>query len=438
MAKRNRKQANQAQRETPREQRRRTRQQAKDRKFVLWGSAGALLALLAIGIGLFVTFVWVPNAVAFRVNGAGVTTDEFRRRYSYERQRMQERLDLYRLVQQQFGVQTQSQAEINRLQNYLRDAFSLGVRVKALMIEDLLIAEAARQAGIEVRAEEIEELLADEVAQRYEASTESQATATREAYAATAQTEETNASVPPTPPSAAVLSAADFQQGLNGLANDLRQAHGLSLEAYRGILRAGLLRNRMRERIRTEEVTATELQVRARHLLLAFTETDPEAVAGEAEPQVNASLPRAERTEAEAEALARSLLTRLEKGESFPYLVSQYSDDPSGEFNQGDLGWFGRDRLVPEFEAVAFALEPGQFSDPVKTEFGYHILKVLERNEEANRPLEAVQAETAEKFEDWLNDLRAQARIEERGNLEVQLPPGADREAEAFANASEA
>lgn len=430
MAKRNRKQAGQAKRETPREQRRRTRQQAKDRQFALWGSVGALIALLAIGIGLVVTFVWMPNAVAFRVEGAEVTTAEFRRRYSYERQRMTEQLELYQLVQQQFGAQAQSQAEINRLQNYLRDPFSLGVRVKALMIEDLLIADAARQAGIEVRAEEIEALLTDEVAQRYDAFTEAQATATREAAAAPEEAPDASA-----PTSGDVLSDADFQQGLNGLANDLRQEHGLSLEAYRGILRAGLLRNRMRERISTEEVTATELQVQARHLLLTFTETDPEAAAGEA--QGSASLPRAARTEAEALALAHGLLDRLEKGESFPYLISQYSDDPSGEFNQGDLGWFGRDRLVPEFEEVAFALEPGQFSEPVKTIFGYHIIEVLDRNEEASRPREAVQAETAEKFEDWLSDLRAQARIEERGNLEVQLPPGADREAEAFANAPE-
>lgn len=435
MAKRNRKQADQAKRETPREQRRRTRQQAKDRQFVLWGSVGALIALLAIGIGLVVTFVWMPNAVAFRVDGAEVTTAEFRRRYSYERQRMTEQLDLYQLVQRQFGAQAQSQAEINRLQNYLRDPFSLGVRVKALMIEDLLIADAARQAGIEVRAEEIEELLTDEVAQRYDAFTEAQATATREAAAAAAPEEATDASVPAAPTSGDVLSDADFQQGLTGLANDLRQEHGLSLEAYRGILRAGLLRNRMRERISTEEVTATELQVQARHLLLTFTETDPEAAEGEA--QVSASLPRVARTEAEALALAHDLLARLEKGESFPYLISQYSDDPSGEFNQGDLGWFGRDRLVPEFEEIAFALEPGQFSEPVKTMFGYHIIEVLDRNEEASRPLDAVQAETAAKFEDWLSDLRAQARIEERGNLEMQLPPGADREAEAFANAPE-
>lgn len=435
MAKRNRKQADQAKRETPREQRRRTRQQAKDRQFVLWGSVGALIALLAIGIGLVVTFVWMPNAVAFRVDGAEVTTAEFRRRYSYERQRMTEQLELYQLVQRQFGAQAQSQAEINRLQNYLRDPFSLGVRVKALMIEDLLIADAARQAGIEVRAEEIEALLTDEVAQRYDAFTEAQATATREAAAASAPEEAPEASVPSAPTSGDVLSDADFQQGLNGLANDLRQEHGLSLEAYRGILRAGLLRNRMRERISTEEVTATELQVQARHLLLTFTETDPEAAGGEA--QGSASLPRAARTEAEALALAHRLLERLEKGESFPYLISQYSDDPSGEFNQGDLGWFGRERLVPEFEEAAFALEPGQFSEPIRTIFGYHIIEVLDRNEEASRSLDAVQADTAAKFEDWLDDLRAQARIEERGNLEVQLPPGADREAEAFANAPE-
>ena len=84
-----------------------------------------------------------------------------------------------------------------------------------------------------------------------------------------------------------------------------------------------------------------------------------------------------ERSEEEAHALAQSLLERLQQGEDFAELAAEYSKDPSGEANGGKLGTFGRGQMVPEFERAVFAMrEPGQLSDLVRTQFGYHIIKV--------------------------------------------------------------
>lgn len=75
--------------------------------------------------------------------------------------------------------------------------------------------------------------------------------------------------------------------------------------------------------------------------------------------------------------LAQELQTRITKGESFANLAKQYSIDGSKR-RGGDLGFFGRGMMVPEFEKTAFALEKGQVSDIVKTQFGYHIIKRLD------------------------------------------------------------
>lgn len=75
---------------------------------------------------------------------------------------------------------------------------------------------------------------------------------------------------------------------------------------------------------------------------------------------------------------AKSILERINKGESFSNLAAQYSTCPSAK-RGGDLGFFGRGRMVREFENAAFALAKGQVSQPTKTEFGWHIIKVTEQ-----------------------------------------------------------
>jgi len=74
---------------------------------------------------------------------------------------------------------------------------------------------------------------------------------------------------------------------------------------------------------------------------------------------------------------AQQILEKIKKGESFAKLAQDHSLDGSRK-RGGDLGYFGRGVMVKEFEKVAFALEKGQVSDVVKTQFGYHIIKRLD------------------------------------------------------------
>jgi len=115
---------------------------------------------------------------------------------------------------------------------------------------------------------------------------------------------------------------------------------------------------------------------------------DEAAAAQPPEPEIHARhilLP----TEEEAKAA----LARIKAGEDFAKVATELSKDPSGD--GGDLGWFTRDRMVPEFSEVAFKLEPGQVSDPVRTQFGWHIIKVEEKRMKTFPSFEEVKDQAA-------------------------------------------
>jgi peptidyl-prolyl cis-trans isomerase C len=95
----------------------------------------------------------------------------------------------------------------------------------------------------------------------------------------------------------------------------------------------------------------------------------------------------------EAGSKAKDIKKKLKDGEDFAELAKKYSDDPGSKNKGGDLGFFTRGRMVPEFESAAFSLKPGELSDPVKTEFGYHIIEVKEKRAASTKTLQEVQAQ---------------------------------------------
>jgi peptidyl-prolyl cis-trans isomerase C len=117
---------------------------------------------------------------------------------------------------------------------------------------------------------------------------------------------------------------------------------------------------------------------------------------------------------------ANDVLKRVKKGEDFAALAKQFSEDGSRE-SGGDLGFFARGRMVGPFEEAAFALKPGQISDLVRTQFGYHIIKVEERKpgrslsyEEAKEQVkeDVTREKTFSRYQEYMASLRNKASIE--------------------------
>ena len=118
----------------------------------------------------------------------------------------------------------------------------------------------------------------------------------------------------------------------------------------------------------------------------------------------------------EGEEDAKKAVARLKGGEDFAKVAKEISKDPGSGAEGGDLGFFTKDRMVPEFAEAAFALKPGELSAPVKSQFGWHIIKLEERRMKPVPAFEQVkdriaQALAGKSQNDYLTKLRSEAKI---------------------------
>ena len=141
-----------------------------------------------------------------------------------------------------------------------------------------------------------------------------------------------------------------------------------------------------------------EEEVHARHILIR-------APAGD------------EKASKAAKAKIEAVIARLNKGENFVKVAKEVTEDPSGKANGGDLGYFTKSQMVPEFAEVAFKLGKGKISGPVKTQFGWHVIKVEDKRVKPPPKFEEVKAQI-EQFvvrkaqAEMVQKLRAENKIE--------------------------
>ena len=145
-------------------------------------------------------------------------------------------------------------------------------------------------------------------------------------------------------------------------------------------------------------------QVRVRHILLTWkpmgTQDDRAAIREQMEP----------------------ILERARAGEDFAALAREFSEDSATKGNGGDTGFFYRGTMVPAFEQAAFALQPGDVSDPVDTVFGVHIIKLEERQEARLLPLDEVREQLRDHVREEKMEAAVDAKVDElRAAADVQV-----------------
>lgn len=225
------------------------------------------------------------------------------------------------------------------------------------------------------------------------------------------------------------IADADVDKELEGVRKNFPSEEELNTQ----LTKSGQTMERLRENIRTnlrqrrwvddqlkgkDEVSDAEAEdfykkntdqfkspekVRASHILVA--------VPMDAAPEVVA----------EKEKIAKSLLERVKKGEDFAKLAAEKSEDPSAKQNSGDLDFFAKEQMVPEFADAAFKMKQDEVStEPVRSQFGYHLIKMTGRKDAETMTLEAVKPQLMgylknqkkqQEIEKVVKDMRAKADV---------------------------
>lgn len=182
---------------------------------------------------------------------------------------------------------------------------------------------------------------------------------------------------------------ADIKEQVNLLTNDFIATQYLEKEVI-GKIDVSDKDVELYYRMHKEEFGTPEM-VRVRHILFSAPKTVSED------------------EKKKSKAKAEDVLKQIKGGASFEKLAAEMSDDTGSKNKGGDIGFFQKGRMVPEFEKAAFSLKSGELSDVIETAFGYHILKLEERKEPKTEPFDKVREKVRKKVFD---DFKA-AKVEE-------------------------
>jgi peptidyl-prolyl cis-trans isomerase C len=189
---------------------------------------------------------------------------------------------------------------------------------------------------------------------------------------------------------------ADIKEQLDLLSNDFIANQYIEKEVV-GKIEVSDKDVELYYKLHKEEFGTPEM-VRVRHILFSVPKT--------------ASDDEKKKTRAKA----GEVLKQIREGASFEKLAAEMSDDTGSKYKGGDIGFFQKGRMVPEFENAAFSLKNGELSDVIETSFGYHILKLEEKKEPKIEPFEKVREKVRKKVFDELKT----AKVEEFVNKSME------------------
>lgn len=410
----------------------RLQQEEQKRKLLIIASAVifALIVIILLYGVIDQTFFKMRKPVA-KINDVSITSEDFIKMVKLERQQMNAQAFQYEQYKQFFSFDEQNtqyfDSLIQQIQSQMAIPETVGSTVLQKMIDQEIIRFYAEENGIEVTDEEIQEALQRDFAYfpngtptpentvvPFATSTLNPtqlalvtATPTIEPVAeqtettATENTEETVVTdvedvegevlaTPTTLPTPTAYTEELFQENYQSFLEDFEKI-GFSENDIKELYRVQILSTKIYEEI-TADVPTEEEQIWARHILVGTREE------------------------------AEDVLARLENGEDWTQIAAEVSTDTSNKDQGGDLGWFGLNKMVEEFENIAFSLEIGEISNPVETSFGFHIIQLLGKEV---RPLDSTTLDQNKStfFSDWLTKEREKYTIEQYDEVWTEIVP---------------
>lgn len=355
-------------------------------KKLMVGIVSSILAvvILLVGFGILYDLVIKKGRPVAQVGTTTISSEQFEKRVQYERLSYVDSFTSYAAS----GYAQLFQSYLLEMQNALDNYIQFGSDVLDKMINEAVVAAKAEELGITVSEEDIDKeieegfgyfpngtptpeeiveftfkptstLSAEQLAiitltptPSPEPTATLEPTFTPEPTEAATSTPEATATVTtvPTatsiPPTATPYTRDGFESLYDTMLTNINAEFDYTNADFREYVRALVLNQKVFDYL-TKDVSREQDMVWARHILVG---TEEEATA---------------------------VLERLDTGEDFGLVAAEESTDTSNSASGGDLGWFTKGQMVKEFETVAYELEIGEISDPVATDFGYHIIQVL-------------------------------------------------------------
>ena len=322
----------------------------------------------------------------------------------------------------------------------VQDPQSSSIQVLDQMIDDVLIREQAKAKGITVTGDEVTEAVEKNFGYyRVPPTPFPTATAAPTATPAPSPTPGGEPTATPAPtftpyPTSTPVTLESYQDTYKQYLTRLQDTTGMTEADFRHLVETDLLRQKLYDQL-SATVPTTEEQIQVSHILVAIRTPAPTPVptaTGQPSPTplptgaptpAPTPTPLPERTEDQALASIDEIQSKLVNGGDFGELAKEYSDDTGSAAQGGDLGWIGRNEgLDTTFENAAFALEVGQVSGPVKTQFGFHLIKVTAKDPKRDVPAYTLQQRQYEAYTAWLSDLNQQATVTRNWSLD-KVPP---------------
>ncbi|NIN68968.1 MAG: hypothetical protein GTO63_30635 [Anaerolineae bacterium] len=375
--------------EIPLTRKQRSRREKERRQRLILIGVAAVVAFVIVAIlayGAYTELVVKPSRPLVVVNDVPISTTTYQKRVRLQRTSIDTAIQQAQVQISTFDPES-DQAAISYLELQLTTLSNLRAQLDTEaflddLMEEELIRQAAEEMGVVVSDEEMDRAMEESFGYYRDEVTEVSPPATEPITPTT--------EISPTATQSGITKA-EFDEVYREYLRSVQESAGMSEEELRETVEAELLGQKMEEVV-TEGVPTTEPHILARHILVE--------------------------TEAEAEVV----LKRLREGEDFAALAEELSKDPGSAQQGGDLGWFAKGQMVAEFDEAAFSLEPGELSDVVVTEYGFHILLVEERDEDRELDPAVLYQRRRDAFDAWVLDLREGAIIESYWS-EGSVPP---------------